>query len=77
MTVLVQVSIGTHDITLWPEGESLRAVFTWHESVTIHSWDMARLMRWANDAECDEDYCAAEAAFIIQATGQFAKRKRP
>lgn len=77
MCVLIQVSIGTHEITLWPEGESLRVQSTWHQAVTIHDWTMAKLMRWANDAENDGDYVAAEAAFIIQATGQFAKLKRP
>lgn len=76
MTVHIEVNIGTHTIELWPEGESLRVVTTWHETAIIHDWNMAKLIRWANDAENDNDYVAAEAAFIIQATGQFARLRK-
>ena len=74
----IRLNIGTHEITLRPyteQGralESLEIVTTWHKPATVHHWTMGMLQKWADLAEDDTDYCAAEAAFIFAATGRRA-----
>jgi len=76
MTVHIEVNIGTHKVELWPEGESLRCVMTWHETVVIHDWTMAKLMDWANRADNDLSYVDAEAWFCRFATGDFPRLRK-
>lgn len=76
MSVLIEVSIGTHTIRLWPNGESLRAELTWHDWATIHNWTLASLQWAANAAENDDDYIAAEAEFIRLMTGKKPRLRR-
>ena len=75
----IRLNIGTHEITLRPctdEGramESLAIISTWHEIALIHHWTLRKLQQWADHAENDNDYHAAEAAFIHLATGYPAR----
>lgn len=77
--VVIKVSIGTHEIELWPEGESLRIVTTWHKTVILHAWRLSQLIDWSNQAKNDEDYIATERKFIQLATGsnEAAVLRRP
>ena len=75
----IRLNIGTHEITLRPyteEGrvmESLEIISTWHEIAIIHHWTLRKLQEWADLAENDADYHAAEATFIHSATGHPAR----
>lgn len=72
----IRLNIGTHEITLRPYTEAghaletLEIVTTWHKPAILHCWTLRKLQQWADLAENDTNYCAAEAAFILAATGQ-------
>ena len=71
----ITLNIGTHEVLLRPltEGgtvsESLKIVSQWHHAEIVHSWTLKKLAQWANEAENDSDYLAAESRFILLATG--------
>lgn len=60
----ITLDLGTHQIDLFPDGETLRAYFTWHESIIILSWTCQGLIRRAEASACDSSYLRAEQAFI-------------
>jgi hypothetical protein len=68
----IKLSIGTHQISLYPIGqtESLQICYTWHKSQTLHDWSLQRLLAVCDAAECDTDYIKAERLFGWMATGE-------
>lgn len=77
MAIRITLTIGTHDVQLTPDGESLKASFTWHQPVYIHSWTWRKLEEWAEASVDEGDYGKAERAFIIRATGNPPKQLGP
>jgi hypothetical protein len=67
MNVQMQINLGTHQIDVDHEGETLLVRFTWHKQIAILSWNLTKLEEWAIAAEDDNDYVKAEATFITLA----------
>lgn len=70
------LNLGTHEIRLYPIGETWQATFQWHKPVYIYDWTLRKLAKWAEAAENDADYRSAEATFIYLATGKKGELKR-
>jgi len=77
MTVTVNVLIGTHEVSMENEGETLLPSFTWHERVPIYDWTLGKLEDWAAKSEDEEDYIRAEQNFIDCYAPGKAKMKGP